>query len=627
MVSESTEAVNLSDSELIQQQNKRLLLLEKDILEAVALGNDPQQILDSLCCAAETMLQNSTASIMLYDQQREYLNIRAAPKMPEQVIDKVNGLKPGPDSGSCGTAVHTNQPVYVENTCTDARWFNFRQLAQDFSICACWSHPIRAKDGLAIGSFALSSYEYRPPSFFQKRLLNVAANIAGIVLQREKQEQELWDLAHRDLITGIPNRILLNQRLHHAIDCSHRQKTKLALLFIDLDNFKKINDTHGHKTGDKVLIEAASRIESCIRSGDTLSRYGGDEFVLLAEDISESYNVGAIAEKIIQTLSKTMYFEDTSLVVTPSIGISVYPNDADDAETLLVNADTAMYQAKANGRNNYICYEPELTRTIQNRLKIEDELRFALLNDEFVLHYQPQYSNTGDGLLSVEALVRWQHPDKGLIMPAEFVSIAEQSGLIREIGQRIVKKACQQGQQWLDKDLKIGRIAINISAVQICDGCFNFIQKVLDETGFPAENLEIEITESLMVQQSEEVLTELHLIQDAGITIALDDFGTGYSSLSQLQTLPINKLKIDRSFITNIPGNQNGEIIAKTIIAMGRNLGLNVIAEGVETKEQASFLLEEGCNAYQGYYLSRPLAAADLEEKMASNEFISPLYF
>lgn len=622
MTSSNTQEKTEDNSELILHQSNRLLHFEKNILEAVALNKDSQDVLDSLCREAESIVDNCVASIMLFDDKRESLNVRSAPSIPDNIIQQLNQLKPGKYSGSCGTAVFYKRPVYVENTLTDARWKNLRSFAIEHNINACWSHPVKTHDDTIIGSFAISSFSHCEPDDFQQRLLSIAANIIGIIYQREKQEQALWNLAHQDLVTGIPNRIFLNQRLIHAIDGAARNNNRLALFFIDLDKFKKINDTHGHKTGDQVLIKTAKRIQSCLRGNDTISRYGGDEFVLLIENLSDSYNVSLIAEKIIACLSKPMFLNDTKLVVTPSIGISVYPEDGDSAETLLSHADTAMYQAKANGRNNYICYEPALTQAIQHRLQVETELKHALKNDELVLYYQPQSINNDTDAISVEALVRWQHPEKGLLFPDYFIQIAEQSGLIKQLGQWILYRACEQGQHWLEQGFTINKIAVNVSAVQITKGCYQMIQKALDKSGFKAKYLEIEITESSMVQQSKEVIEELQLMQNAGISIALDDFGTGYSSLSQLQLLPIDKLKIDRSFVAQIPGKQGDEIITRTIIAMGRSLGLSVLAEGVETAAQLQFLSNEGCDEFQGYYYSKPLSVSQLELKAQNKRLL-----
>ncbi len=618
-----TEHQSVDYSDDTDKQNNRLLHLEKNILEAVALNKDPQVILDDLCRAAESIVDSSVASIMLFNDSRESLHVRSAPNIPDTIIDQLNGLVPGKFAGSCGNAVYCCEPVYVENTLTDDRWNDLKPFAIENSINACWSHPIKTRDNLVIGSFAISSFESRPPSEFQQRLLSIAANISGIVIQREEQEQALWDLAHRDLVTGIPNRIFLNQRLEHAIDGASRKQTRLALFFIDLDKFKNINDTHGHKTGDQVLIETAKRINTCIRSNDTLSRYGGDEFVLLVENLSESHDVGLVADKILKTLAEPMFINDVKLKVTPSIGISLYPDDGNEAEALVNHADTAMYQAKSNGRNTYMCYEPSLTRAIQHRHKVESELKRALKNNELVLHYQPQCFKHHQQSVSVEALVRWQHPDMGLVYPDYFIQVAEQSGLIKQLGEWVIRMACKQGKQWLDDGITLNKIAINISAMQITRGCYDVIRLALEESGLPPRHLEIEITESSMVQQSSEVIEELQLMQNAGISIALDDFGTGYSSLSQLQLLPINKLKIDRSFVAQIPGKQSNEIITRTIIAMGRSLGLSVLAEGVETTEQVDFLLQEGCDAFQGYLYSKPLSVSDLESKVQAKTLLS----
>ena len=378
---------------LPQLQKEQLLQLQRDILESVAMSNNHTENLNKLCLAAQAMLSNAVASIMLYDKSREHLIVRVAPSIPDEGIQQLNGLVPGPQAGSCGTAVFCKTPIFVENTVTDTRWEFFDQFVADFNIHACWSMPIQTPDDLIIGSFALSSFESRAPNDFQKKLLSIAANLAGIILQRENMEKKLWDMAHLDSLTSLANRTLLNQRINHAITMASRHRHKIALLFIDLDNFKHINDSYGHRIGDETLIKTANTIKKHIRKQDTLSRIGGDEFVLLLETITESVDSSKVAQAILSSLNKTPPIAGSSNTISASIGISIYPDDALSSEALLRNADTAMYEAKNAGRNGFSFYESAFTQLIREQLTLESELKSALINDEFEVFYQPSQNS------------------------------------------------------------------------------------------------------------------------------------------------------------------------------------------------------------------------------------------
>ncbi len=607
---------NRNDSEpnLSHADQDQLLYLQREILESVAVNNDHQANLTKLCRAAESMLSNAAASIMLFDEERQYLNVRIAPSIPKEAIQQLDGLEPGPQAGSCGTAMYNRAPVFVENTSTDKRWQGFEQFILDFDTHACWSMPIILPGDNMIGSFALSSFEHRAPNEFQKKLLNICANLAGLTLQREEMEKDLWNMAHFDTLTGLPNRALLNQRIEHAVITAARQQQKLAVLFLDLDNFKNINDSYGHGIGDEVLIMVARLIHGCIREQDTLARNSGDEFVILLENISGTLEAYKVAQKILDTLSQSPPLEGTNTNLTTSIGISVYPDDAITADELVRNADTAMYQAKRNGRNAYSYYEPSLTEEIQQQLQVESELREALKFDEFELHYQPLFTGHDSKIIGAEALIRWNHPDKGQISPGLFIPIAEKSTLIGQIGTWVLKQACFQGKKWLDEGIEFERISVNLSMRQLVKGCCEQINVILKKTGFPANKLELEVTESLLMEKGMIAITELTQLQDLGISIAMDDFGTGYSSLHQIRTLPLNKLKIDRSFIMDLPESEEDAILARMIIAMGKGLSLAVVAEGVETFEQQQFLLNEGCDILQGYLLAKPMPANEIQQ-------------
>lgn len=420
-------------------------------------------------------------------------------------------------------------------------------------------------------------------------------------------------MAHYDTLTMLPNRALLNQRLEHAIQTASRQQQKIAVLFLDLDHFKNINDSYGHSIGDEVLITAGNVMRDCVREQDTLARVGGDEFVFLLENISDSLESCRVAEKILSELSQTPPIDGTNATISASIGISIYPNDATTVDELLRNADTAMYQAKKNGRNNYSYYEPALTYEIQQQLEIEAELRHALVSDQFELYFQPIFDAIDNKIVAAEALIRWNHPEKGQIPPGIFIPTAEKSELIGKIGIWVLNHACSQGTEWLKEGVELERISVNLSMRQLTSGCCEQINTILNETDFPANKLELEITESLLMEKGDIAISELAQLQALGISIALDDFGTGYSSLHQIRTLPINKLKIDRSFIMELPDNQEDAILAKMIISMGKSLSLKVVAEGVETKEQQQFLLDEGCDLLQGYLFGKPMPASDLQ--------------
>ena len=609
-----SENENNKSSSLSSESQELLLHLQREILEAVAINNDHPANLTKLCLSSEKMLPNSAASIMLFDDTRHHLNVRVAPSLPENAIQQLNGLVPGPNAGSCGTAMYCRTPIFVEDTATDPHWADFSQFRLDFNAQACWSIPIILPGDEMIGSFALTSFENRAPTEFQKKLLSVCGHLAGIILQREQMEKNLWNMAHLDTLTMLPNRALLNQRLNHAIETASRQQHKIAVLFLDLDHFKNINDSYGHTIGDEVLITAGNIMRDCIREQDTLARIGGDEFVILLENISDSLETCRVAEKILSQLSQIPPIDNANTTLTASIGISIYPNDATTVDEILRNADTAMYQAKKNGRNDYSYYEPALTYEIQKQLEIEAELRHALTSSEFELYYQPIFASSDNKVVATEALIRWNHPEKGQIPPGIFIPISEKSELIGKIGTWVLKNACSQGREWLNEGFEFERISVNLSIRQLISGCCEQINAILNETSFPANKLELEITETLLMEKGDIAISELAQLQALGISIAMDDFGTGYSSLHQIRTLPLNKLKIDRSFIMELPDNQEDVILAKMIISMGKNLSLKVVAEGVETEEQRQFLLDEGCDLLQGFLLGKPMPAIELQQ-------------
>lgn len=419
---------------------------------------------------------------------------------------------------------------------------------------------------------------------------------------------QLAHSAQHDFLTGLPNRMLLNDRVNQAIVLAPRHSKKVAVLFLDLDGFKHINDSLGHPTGDKLLQSIAKRLVGCVRGSDTVSRQGGDEFVVLLSEMEQSEDAAISAIRILQAVGESHTVDQHDLHVTTSIGVSVFPDDGEDAETLVKNADTAMYQAKENGRQSYQFFKSAMNVRAVERQSIEENLRRALEREEFALHYQPKINLRTGEITGAEALLRWTHPVRGPVSPAQFIPVAEDCGLILPIGQWVLREACKQGRAWVDAGLPLGTIAVNISSMEFRDD--NFLDGVfatLSETGLDPRSLELELTESVLMKRAESAASVLKSLRARGVQVAVDDFGTGYSSLSYLRKFPIDALKIDQSFVRQISSAPDDATIVTAVISMGRSLKLRVVAEGVETLEELNFLRAHLCDEAQGYYFSRPV--------------------
>ena len=441
---------------------------------------------------------------------------------------------------------------------------------------------------------------------------------SDITLLKESQEK-LDHMAHHDPLTALPNRLLFHDRLQHALLRAARDQEQLAILFIDLDRFKNVNDTLGHHIGDELLQKVASQLAARLREGDTLARLGGDEFIVLLERVDGEYGATQVAEKLMTMFEQPFTVADHELFVTCSVGISLYPDDALDLNMLIRNADVAMYQAKARGRNGYRFYAPSMTGEGIERLRLETFLRRSIEKNEIFLNYQPQVEIDTGRLIGVEALVRWNHPELGLIPPARFIPLAEDSGYIHQLGKWVLDEACRQMMRWQAQGLHVPKMAVNLSVKQFERGSMaGVVADILRETGLAPQRLQLEVTESVIMNTGDALgyINDLHAI---GVGLAIDDFGTGYSSLAYLKQLPVQTLKIDRSFIKDISSDANDEAIAIAIIQLGKSMQLSVIAEGVETQEQAAFLLRHGCRLAQGYFYSRPVLAQDIVERWRDN--------
>jgi len=466
------------------------------------------------------------------------------------------------------------------------------------------------------------SHEGRHYHVIGTPLKGVEGNITRMVLlytditERKEAAQEIERLAYFDILTGLPNRILLKDRLDQMLSRAERRKELVALLFIDLDRFKEVNDTLGHGSGDMMLQIIAERLTGCLRNCDTVARLGGDEFVVLLDSINDRERIIDVAAKVLDVLAKPVHLDNREVFTGGSIGISLYPFDGDNVDTLFKNADTAMYHAKEQGRNNFQFYCSEMNSSALNVLIMSSNLRHALDRRELFLVYQPQISFLSGGLIGVEALLRWNHPTLGMIPPDHFIPLAEDTGLITSIGAWVLETACQQVVSWMNKGLPAVQVAVNLSAKQFRDpNLIETISASLQRSGLPPHLLELELTESMLIENIITTRSKLQLLKDMGIKLAIDDFGTGYSSLSYLRHFPIDRLKIDKSFIQEITEkSDDSAAIVEAIIALSHSLGLSVIAEGVESQDQVMFLLRRSCNELQGYYFSHPLLPESLEE-------------
>jgi diguanylate cyclase (GGDEF)-like protein len=433
--------------------------------------------------------------------------------------------------------------------------------------------------------------------------------------ERRKAEERLNELAYFDTLTGLPNRALLLDRLGQALEHARRNQTLVAVLFFDIDDFKKVNDSLGHAFGDQLLQEFSERIGERIREADTLSRLGGDEFTLVLTDIERADDAAAVAIDLLETLTPPFLIEGHEIMAPVSIGITMFPNDGDNVDELLKHADTAMYQAKGQGKRQYRFYSPELTARVHERLSLEGALRQALRLGRLELHYQPQISLAQPGLVAVEALLRWRGEDGRMIPPAEFIPVAEDSGLIGPVGAWVMERACQDLKHWEEAGVEVPRVAINLSSRQLETGRLSsLIAKVLSRTGVAGERLELEITESVFVEQTRENIAILTSLQDLGCRIAVDDFGTGYASFNYLQRLPLQCVKIDRSFIAEIDDSGRTRRLVAAMAAMAEALDISIVAEGVETQSQLAYVRAHGYGAAQGYLIARAMSAEALEQ-------------
>ncbi|MEO6665534.1 MAG: EAL domain-containing protein, partial [Nitrospiria bacterium] len=732
-----------SEARIFQERRREEHIREGQnrALKLLATGSPLPDVLTELVRSIEAQLPGESCSVLLLDRDGRRLHVGAAPNLPDAYNRAIDGIEIGPNVGSCGTAAYRRELVIAEDIAADPLWSGYRELALAHGLKACWSRPVSASDDRVLGTFAVYARVPHRPSAADLALIESAAHLAGIAIERKQAEDTLRNsetrlrailtnaadgmvtidgdrlveslnpaaerifgypaaevigrnikmlmpepyqsehdgyvqryvdggrgriigigprevvgrrrdgttfpmdlavsemrldgqrlfigivrditerkraeerldyLAHYDALTGLPNRALFHDRLTQTTIAAGRHDRVVTVMFLDLDRFKTINDTLGHEAGDLVLRTVADRLTACVREGDTVSRLGGDEYAIILADMAQSQDAMGIAQKLLDRIREPVHVAGHELVICASIGITLYPADDSRIDNLLKNADTAMYRAKEQGRNTYQFYTADMNAEAVHRLTLETDLRRAIEHGEFLLHYQPQIDLKSSALIGMEALVRWRHPREGLVPPATFIPLAEDTGLIVPIGQWVMRTACAQNKAWQDAGLPKLRVSVNVSARQFRQKSFpETVAAILRETGLGPAYLELEVTESLMMDHVEAAIATLKDLHAMGIALSIDDFGTGYSSLSYLRRFPIDSIKIDRSFIGSLTDPSQTAIVT-AMISLAHTLQLRVVAEGVETVGQADFLRDHGCDQGQGYLFSKPLAADGL---------------
>ncbi|WP_457660936.1 EAL domain-containing protein [Sinorhizobium medicae] len=599
---------------------ERLLEGQARLLEMIAKGKPLTEFFNELVLLIEALLPGIKGSILLLSEDGRHLLHGAAPSLDRAYSAAVHALEIGPNAGSCGTAAWRGEQVIVSDVYADPLWADYALLLKSSGLRSCWSTPILSRERKVLGTFALYAHEVATPCEQEQELIAMAAHLAGIAIERKRAEDRISFLAHHDALTGLPNRVLFEEQVDGMLEEIRERDQCAVLAFLDLDNFKLINDSLGHAAGDELLKAVAGRMRASVRKADFVVRVGGDEFIILLNGLPKERDIVlSRLEDIRSAIAMPLQLQGRSLQVSCSMGVACFPNQGRTAGELLANADMAMYRAKELGRDNIQVFTEEMAARAHEKLQWQEELREALAGEEFLLHFQPQM-NLGTGrIFAAEALLRWNHPVRGIISPSVFIPLAEETGLIVPIGDWALRAACRQLKAWQDAGLPPLIISVNVSARQFRERNWaSRVAEILKETGLEARYLELELTESLIMQDVPGAIATMHALEAIGVHLAIDDFGTGYSSLSALKRFPVRRLKIDRSFVTDIPLDADDMAITSAIISLAQKLGLRVIAEGVESEAQVEFLQKAGCDEIQGYFFSRPLSAEAFESLLSS---------
>ncbi|OKH18324.1 bifunctional diguanylate cyclase/phosphodiesterase [[Limnothrix rosea] IAM M-220] len=577
-----------------------------EILKMIATGIPAPAIYDEIALLYEGQHAGLRCSMLELENGR--LLHGGAPSLPKEYCEAVHGLENGPEVGSCGTSTYTGKRVLVENIETDPKWAKLKSAALPHGLRCCWSEPIKSSSGEVLGAFGMY---YNHPALPNEEELNdliSAARLASIVMERDHAQKRIRQLAYTDILTGLASRAHLYQTVEASIQGYKRYHHRFSLLYIDLDDFKGVNDSLGHDAGDLLLKEIAKRLQVVCSKLDFVARLSGDEFCIVLRDMEkEEYSAAAIAQRCLKQISYPLELCGRYITPACSIGIANFPEDGTDLATLLKAADTALYAAKAKGKNQYVFYEPELTKQAEYRFQIEQYLRQAIEKKELYLVFQPQIHLKTGKIAGIEALARWHHPTLGNIPPQDFIPTAERIGMIKPLTEWVLKTACKQVASWHHKGFAVSPMSVNISPEHFLDNDFvPFIQHLLEETKIKAKHLNLEVTESV-VQTNPKNLEVFQQLKSLGVSIAIDDFGTGFSSFASLKHLTVDYLKLDKYFIDDMAIDRKSQVLLRSMIDMGHNLGHGIIAEGVETVEQVQMLRQLGCDVAQGYLFSRPL--------------------
>jgi diguanylate cyclase (GGDEF)-like protein/PAS domain S-box-containing protein len=600
-----------------EKREELLLRLEHTVTRSLAEADSASAALKAAIRAICQTENWECGRYFRVDESAGVLRFAETWSVPEEAIERfVAGSRDvtyAPGAGLAGRAWETGQPVWASDITKDGRVAQV-SLARETGMRGAFVFPV-VSEGKTIGVLTFNSRQIRDPETRLLQAIQVIGSQIGQFIQRKGAEERVRHLANHDALTSLPNRTMFNEVLNISIKNAQRYHRNFAVLFIDLDRFKIINDTLGHDAGDKLLQEMAARLTHVLRDSDVVARLGGDEFVVLLQETNEPRQVEAVVRKILSALIKPVTIQGQECRVTASIGICMYPADAQDDLSLMKNADIAMYRAKEEGKNTFKFYSEALNVHSLERMSLETSMRRALERDEFVLHYQAKLDLHTGRVTGVEALLRWQHPDLGLVAPGRFIPLAEETGLIVPLGRWVLQTACSQNTAWQRVGLPPLLMAVNLSARQLADDqLLEDIAAALQSSGMKPELLELELTESMVMQDTERAGKMLAAIKKLGVRLAIDDFGVGYSSLTHLKRFPIDTLKVDRSFIRDLPQDPEDRAITEAIIAMGRSLHLTVVAEGVETLEQQTFLREHDCDQTQGFFFSRPIPHAQFAE-------------
>ncbi|MFZ6655466.1 bifunctional diguanylate cyclase/phosphodiesterase [Undibacterium sp. TJN19] len=587
------------------------LLMEgqNHLLQLIGGDDDLPSILEAICQFVEKLCPHWRCGIQLLSEDRRSFAQATGSRFPTVLLTQIPGMVVTHGSGIWSEVVLTAQSVWLSDFqhAPAMQFVNAVETLSEFPSCAAW--PIFGKNGQLLGSFTLFSYSRKAFDDKDLSLIRITVDIAGIAIEGRRSEKKIMQLAHYDELTGLPNRFLYNQHLSRSLAIAERNRSQLAVLFLDLDRFKNINDTFGHDEGDHVLRTVARSFRQCLRESDIIARIGGDEFILLIDQFNEPRDLGDVADKLLFEAAQPFDINGQECQLSASIGIATFPADGKDAQTLLKNADIAMYRAKNKGKDNYQFYASEMNTHTVERLAFEARLRKALERREFVVHYQPKLDVITERIVGAEALVRWNHPERGILYPVEFIALAEEAGLIARLGMLVLDIACRDMLSFRGIDKDFGRVAINLSGAQFNDAnMLDEVKSVVDFWRVPSNSIEFEITESMVMHNREQAIQLMDGLKEAGFTLSIDDFGTGYSSLAYLKRFPVDSVKIDRSFIKDIPDDPNDTAIVLAIVAMAHTLGIKVIAEGVDSATQLATLRECKCDEYQGFYFSKAVS-------------------